>query len=182
MRPISDLTDRALVEAFLLTRDEWVFQLIYRRHGAALWRLALYCADGNRSDAEDVLQEVWMRAVERLPEFRWESGLRTWLSGFVILRSRERRRAVNTQNQRYAPMEAALLAQVPPGFNPEKLDLQAAIQLLPPGFRAVLTLHDVEGYKHEEIARMLGISAGTSKSQLSRARETLRKQILNAEL
>lgn len=181
MRPISDLADRALVEAFLLTRDEWVFQLIYRRHADALWRLALYCAEGNRTDAEDMLQDSWMRAVERLPDFRWESGLRTWLSGFVILRSRERRRAVNLQNQRFSPLEAAFSGQVPADFNPEKMDLQAAIQLLPPGFRAVLTLHDVEGYKHQEIALLLGITAGTSKSQLSRAREALRKHILKAE-
>lgn len=175
MHGITQLADRALVEAFLLTRDETVFRLLYRRHKDALWRLALRLNGGDRPASEDVVQDAWLRAIERLPQFRWESSLRTWFLGFVVMLTRERWRS----QRPYASLETALFEQVAPDFRPEKVDLEAAFSALSPGYRAVLTLHDIEGFKHEEIATMLGISIGTSKSQLSRARSTLRQMMQN---
>lgn len=166
--------DRTLVETFLLTRDETVFRWLYRRHTDRLWRLALRLGAGNRLLAEEWTQEAWIRAVERLPEFRWESSLRTWLSGYVVRIAKETWRRQAIENERSTPLEAALFETGGPVLLHVKLDLETAFAALPPGFRAVLTLYDAEGYKHEEIAEMLGISVGTSKSQLSRARAALR--------
>ena len=175
MSQLSRWADQALVQSFLLTRDETVFRLLYRRHTDALWRLAMRLTGGQRAASEDVVQDAWLRAVERLPQFRWESSLRTWLSGFVVMRAKEHWRTQLTESQKFEPLEAALFEAAPPGFFLEKLDLEEAFSALPPGFRAVLTLHDVEGYRHEEIAEMLDIAVGTSKSQLSRARAAMRE-------
>jgi RNA polymerase sigma-70 factor (ECF subfamily) len=166
--------DRTLAETFLLTRDETVFRWLYQRHSDALWRLALKLSGGNRQDAEEWTQEAWMRAVERLPEFRWDSSLRTWLSGFVVRIAKEHWRRQSIENERTAIFESALFEPGSPVLIHEKMDLETAFAALPPGFRVVLTLFDAEGYKHEEISEMLGISVGTSKSQLSRARAALR--------
>lgn len=177
MRQLSRWADQALVQTFLLTRDESLFRLLYGRHTDALWRLALRLTGGDRIASEDVVQDAWLRAVERLPQFRWESSLRTWLCGFVVMRIREHWRRQQTENQIFEPIEAAWLQSLPPAFSTEKLDAEQALAALPPGFRAVLTLHDLEGYRHEEIAEMLGIAVGTSKSQLSRARAAFRDRL-----
>ncbi|MDX1910453.1 MAG: RNA polymerase sigma factor [Saprospiraceae bacterium] len=166
--------DRALVETFLLTRDETVFRWLYQRYSDRLWRLALRLSAGNRILAEEWTQEAWMRAVERMPDFRWESSLPTWLSGFVVRVAQETWRRQTVENERSLPFEVALFETETPVWLHEKMDMETAFSMLPPGFRAVLTLYDAEGYKHEEIAEMLGISVGTSKSQLSRARAALR--------
>ena len=177
MQLISNLTDRALVEAFLLTREEWAFRLLYQRHNPSLWRLAMRLSKHNREVAEDVLQDVWIRAIEKLPQFRWDSNLRTWLSGFVLMRSREQWRSNASVQKRMEPLEKAQDLAHWADFNAEKNELIQAIEHLSPGFRMVLTLYDLEGFKHEEIATLLGISIGTSKSQLSRARALLRQQL-----
>ncbi|MCB0542939.1 MAG: RNA polymerase sigma factor [Lewinellaceae bacterium] len=171
MHRIRQLADRSLAEAFLLTRDEFVFGLLYRRHKDALWRLAMRLSGGDRNVSEEVLQEAWLRAVERLPQFRWESSLRTWLSGFVVNGMREHWRREKPGEM----LEEAI--SIPARAAPlhKKLDIETAFSSLPPGYRAVLTLHDVEGFKHEEIAGMLGIAVGTSKSQLARARKAVRE-------
>jgi RNA polymerase sigma-70 factor (ECF subfamily) len=168
--------DRALVERFLSTREEHAFRLLYRRHAPALFRFATRLA-GGREDGEDLLQETWIRAAGRLADFRWESALRTWLFGIAVnrwrevLRARSRRpglalvsRLENEDGVPIAP-DAAMA-----------MDLDRAIASLPDGYREVLVLHDVHGYTHEEIARMLEIETGTSKSQLSRARRALRER------
>ncbi|MFN0176193.1 MAG: RNA polymerase sigma factor [Saprospiraceae bacterium] len=167
--------DRTLVEAFLITRDETLFRLLYKRHKDTLWRLALRLTGGNHLDSEEIVQDSWLRAVEKLSQFRWESSLRTWLSGFVVMRTKEHWRNQLSENQKFEPLESAIFQTIEPHFSPEKLDLENAFADLPPGFRAVLTLHDLEGFRHEEIAEMLGIAIGTSKSQLSRARAAVRK-------
>jgi RNA polymerase sigma factor (sigma-70 family) len=133
---------------------------------------------GNPTAAEDIVQDAWIRAIEKLPQFRWESSLRTWLSGFIVYRTREFWRTELADSRQFMPLEEALFETVAPDFKAETLDLEQAFKALPPGFRAVLTLHDVEGFKHEEIAEMLGIAVGTSKSQLSRGREFLRKLLI----
>jgi RNA polymerase sigma-70 factor, ECF subfamily len=172
---MSQLADRILVETFLLTRDETVFRLLYRRHEQALWRLALRLSNGNTTVGEDIVQDAWLRAVERLPQFRWESSLKTWLCGFVVNRCREFWKNEQADNRQLLPIEEAYFKTIDPlSKNHEKMDLETAFEALPAGYRAVLILHDVEGFKHEEIAVMLDIAVGTSKSQLSRARDALR--------
>lgn len=177
MHLISNLTDRALVEAFLLTREEWAFRLLYQRHSDALWRLAFRLCQSDRAVTEDVLQDVWLRSIEKLPQFRWESNLRTWLSGFVLRRAQEHWRAKSTAQKHQSPFETAELQGIWPDLNLQQTEIRLAIEQLPSGFRMVLSLYDLEGFKHEEIASLLGISVGTSKSQLSRGRALLRTQL-----
>ncbi len=168
--------DRLLVEAVVQRGDERAFTSLYDRHTPALYRLALRLTGGSAADAEDITHEAWVRAVERLATFEWRAALRTWLSAFVIRCAHERDRAATRAAQ---PME-----ELAPGTDDaalrgsyDRLDLERAIAGLADGFRQVFVLHDVQGYTHEEIADLLGIEPGTSKSQLSRARRALRRKL-----
>lgn len=120
------------------------------------------------------MQDTWLRATARLEDFRGEASLRTWLAGFTINCCRERWR-------RREPDAPA--ADEPSRSEPvvDRLDLERAIAALPDGHREVFVLHDLEGFTHEEIAARLGIVPGTSKSQLSRARSSLRARMARAE-
>ena len=165
--------DESLVAEFLSRRDEEAFRALYRRHSPRLWLVILRLLGGRDAEAQDALQDTWIRAAARLPEFRWEARLSTWLTGIAVNRCREAWRG-----DRRAPRETEL-AEEPraEAAASERLDLERAVRALPDGFRAVLVLHDVEGYTHDEIARLLAIDAGTSKSQLSRARARLRETL-----
>jgi len=147
-----------------------LFRALYRAHTPALHLLALRLLGGAHADAEDAIQEAWIRAVRALPDFRWHSSLRTWLCGIAINCCREILR-------RRKPLLDAADAADPPAPPAQSMGLESLVQSLPDGYREVLVLHDVEGYTHEEIATLLHIAAGTSKSQLSRARAVLRKTL-----
>ena len=164
--------DRALVERFARRRDEASFRLLYRRHTPALYGLALRLLAHRRDDAEDVIQEAWIRAVEQAARFRWDSSLRTWLSGIVVNCCRERLR----NDWRWVGDDAAGSEEQAAAASPVDLtiDVDRSVAELPPGSRAVFVLHDVEGWTHAEIASQLGIEPGTSKSQLFHARRQLR--------
>lgn len=169
--------DRELVERFLRRREEKVFREIYRRHAPPVNRFVLRVVGGNDGDADDVVQTTWIRAIERLHLFRWESNLRTWLTGIALNCSREllrkRKREIPSErieeeiSRRPSPVRRAI----------DRVDLERAIGNLPAGYREVLVLHDIEGYTHDEIGRLLGIEGGTSKSQLSRARRAVRSML-----
>lgn len=167
--------DRRLVRNFLSRRDEHAFRVLYQRHAPALYQLALRLVGWNTQEAEEIVQDTWLRAVEALAEFRWESGFRTWLSGILINRSRELYRA--RKKEQHTNINDELAVEVAVTENFEHLDLEQAIAALPNGYRQVLVLHDIEGYTHEEIGRLLEIEAGTSKSQLSHARRAMRNSL-----
>lgn len=162
-------SDRDLVELFLALRDEEVFRKLYRRHTPALYLLALRMTGGAVADAEDVVQEAWIRAAGSLDRFQWSSSLRTWLSGITVNCCREilRRRAAQPQ----------LREELETPSSPPVVGLEQLIQRLPDGCREVFILHEMEGYTHEEIGASLGIAAGTSKHQLFRARRKLRESL-----
>jgi len=164
-----------LVSEYLSRRDEKSFLEIYRRHTPALLGLAARLAAGDGSEAEEIVQEAWARAAGALPSFLFRSAMRTWLSGFVVNVWRERRRSGGRAEGDEDTDSVA--AAAPPPDSVQRLDLARAIAALPDGFRAVLVLHDVEGFTHEEIATQLGIESGTSKSQLARARRALRSRL-----
>jgi len=169
-----DRADRQLVVDFLLHREESAFRELYRRHAPSLNQMIVRVVGGVGWDAEDVIQTTWIRAIENLSRFRWESSLRTWLTGIAINCARETlRKRKRTQNFELIEEAAHINA---PKINREinRIDLERAIAELPDGYREVLLLHDVEGYTHEEIADLLEIETGTSKSQLSRARRAVR--------
>jgi len=165
--------DRTLVQRVLDDGDEGAFRQLYRRHSPYLFQFVLRVLGGNETDAEDVIQETWIRAVEGFARFRWEAELRTWLGGIALnlCRGMFRRRDRDWLDVASIPEPEApaVTAAV------ESIDLERALALLPAGYRAVLVLHDVEGYKHDEIATALGTTAGTSKSQLHRARRAVRR-------
>ncbi len=168
---LAQLGDRALAERVQLGGDEQAFRTLYRRHTPRLYQFALRVLGGNEPDAEDVVQETWLRAVERLGEFRWEAELGTWLTGIVLNLCRG---LFRRHDRRWIAMREDLELTTAPRLEHERIDLEAALSRLPPGYRTVVILHDIEGFTHEQIATRLQISANTSKSQLSRGRKMLR--------
>ncbi len=164
--------DLALVERFLRARGEDAFRALYRAHTPALYALALRLTGGDQGEAEDLVQESWVRAVRALSSFRARSALRSWLCGLLVNVRRERIRA-DWRTVDAPDIEPA----ADTGGPDDALDLERAIGALPEGARDVFVLHDVYGYTHREIAEMLGVVEGTSKSQLTRARSLLRSSL-----
>jgi RNA polymerase sigma factor (sigma-70 family) len=162
--------DHTLVAAIVTHGDEAAFRTLFRRHSPSLYALARRFMGGAAADAEDAVQETWIRACRRLDSFRWDSALKTWLAGILVNRCRELRRNAAPSREASARDDLAIT----PVDEVLRVDLERAIGGLPEGYRNVVVLHDVEGYTHEDIARLLDIDAGTSKSQLSRARRALR--------
>ena len=175
MKPnnVPDIDDARLVNRFVARRDEQAFRALYRAHTPAMLGVVWRYLDGSRAEAEDVVQEAWIRASEKFAAFRWESSLRTWLVGIAINCAR------NTMRKRSAAhVQLADVMEIPapPALvDIAVVDMQKAVAELPEGYREVLLLHDVFGYTHDEIARMLGVESGTSKSQLHRARSSVRR-------
>lgn len=162
-------TDDELIEG-VLRKEELAFRALYRRHTPHILPLVLRMLDGREADADDVMQDTWIAATAALAGFRREASFRTWITGIAINRCR----AVLRSKGRWSalddlpPIEAPT---IPPGLT---IDLERALALIAPGYRAVLLLHDVEGYTHEEIGAMLNVASGTSKAQLHHARRALR--------
>jgi RNA polymerase sigma-70 factor (ECF subfamily) len=117
------------------------------------------------------VQDTWIRATRNLDGFRWESKFRTWLTGIGLNLCRNRLRTAG----RWTDLQIETLGGVGPDSRESRIDLERALTLLPAGFRTVLVLHDIEGFKHAEIAERLGVSEGTSKSQLWSARRAMRR-------
>ena len=187
-----DPTDARLVAQFLTERSEAAFRLLYRAHTPYLFCLALRLLAGRRDEAEDAVQEAWIRATERLAGFAGRSALRTWLAGIVVNCCRELRRRAAARRETPERASAALeTGSAAPGTPiaaaaadlggaadaalAERLDLERLVAALPDGQREVLVLFDLKGWSHDEIGRRLGIPAGTSKSRLFQARRALRQ-------
>ena len=164
--------DLALVERFLRGRGEDAFRALYRAHTPALYALALRLTGGDRGEAEDLVQESWVRALTALGTFRAQSALRSWLCGVLVNVRRER---IRTDWRIVDAPEVEPLEDTP--HRDDAIDLERAIAALPDGARDVYVLHDVHGYTHREIAELMGIVEGTSKSQLNRARSLLRSSL-----
>ena len=163
--------------------DRRAFERVYRIHVNRVFSL---CArmTGDRARAEELTQDVFVRAWEKLNLFRGESSFSTWLHRLtvnVVLNarktdSRQRSRVEETDDDDGGidALPGVVGSPLAPG---DLLDLEEAITKLPPGARRVFVLHDVEGYKHEEIAEMLGVTSGATKAQLHRARRLLREAL-----
>lgn len=179
-RSLAEKADRELVDAITADGDEAAFRELYRRHTPRLHQLLLRLLGGIEQDAEDVVQETWVRAVENATKFQWKSSFASWLTGIGINRAKEvlRKRGRWPMFEMTEPLEP----KVPVAPVGERIDLERALALLPDGYRTVLVLHDVEGFRHDEIAAQLGIAAGTSKSQLFHARRYVRALLEPAEV
>ena len=159
--------------------DTAAFERVYQEHLPRVYNLARRMAGPDA--AEELTQDVFVRVWQKLALFRGESSFATWLHRLAVNVIIERFRTLGAMRDRFLPDGEAVLdiaPALPTSHYDLGMDLQAAIEELPPGARTVFVLHDVEGYRHEEIAGMLDISTGTSKSQLHRARQTLRGRLM----
>lgn len=174
--------DDELLDAVARDPGGPAFHALYDRHAPAMYALAFRLMGGRAADAADALQEAWTRAWPKLGAFRRDSSLRTWLCGFIVNCCRERCRGrlalpLSGVEGFDELAEDFLLSSAPGDLI---IDLERALASLSTGYRAVIVLHDIEGYTHREIAALLGIDEGTSKSQLSRGRAVLRRQLSGA--
>lgn len=150
------------------------FETLYRRHSPAVFGLALRMLQ-NRADAEDMLQEIFLQAYDRLPSFEGRSAFGTWLYRLSVNRCLDhlRSRGANEQS-RTEPLTYELSGRVST-VGLRGLELERAIGGLPPSSRAAFLLHHVAGFDHKEVGEMLGIAVGTSKSLVHRARTRLKE-------
>jgi RNA polymerase sigma factor (sigma-70 family) len=175
--------DDALVRA-AAAGDVIAFESLYRQHvrrvHAVVWRLV----GGSDARAEELTQEAFVRAWQALSRFRFESAFGTWLHRLAVntalmdLRARRDSEDMETDDAMLVDIGSGDSAGVRTALG---IDLERAVASLPPRARAVLVLHDVEGWKHEEIATELGMAIGSSKAQLHRARKLLRVRLGDQE-
>ena len=156
------------------------FEELYRKHYRRVYSICLRMT-GNIAEAEDLTQEVFIQLHRKIGSFRGEAAFTTWLHRLTVnqVLMHFRKRSVRSE---LTTDDGEMPDSVDPDtINPEampivdRIGIENAIAQLPPGYRTVFVLHDVEGYEHEEIAKLLGCSAGTSKSQLHKARLKLRR-------
>ena len=169
-----DVDDAELVRA-VLAGNARAERELYDRHVDRVFRLAFRMA-GDEALARDFTQDTFVRAFEKLNEFRGDSSIATWLHAIassVILNGLKKVTRIRAREQggNELPEVAITRREAEPDL---KLKLARAIDALPDGYRMVFVMHDVEGYTHEEIGSALGIQPGTSKAQLFRARGKLR--------
>ena len=171
------MDDRQLI-AQVLAGDSGAERILYDAHVDRVFRLA-YRICGDLDQAKDHVQETFIRAFGKLPQFRGESALGTWIGSIAVsVALNGLRKVKRVRGRELALDDAAEVGAVPVRADPDlKTRLNQAIESLPDGYRAVFVMHDVEGYTHEEIGTMLGIHSGTSKAQLFRARAKLRKSL-----
>ena len=155
------------------------FEQLYRRHSDRVYGLCVRLCHGDRAKAEQATQDAFVRAWEKLGSFRGEAQFGTWLHRItvnVVLGERRvlQRWTTFEDAEASGPREELSAAPDDPSL---ARDLERALSRLPKGARAVLWLHDVEGYLHEEIAELTGIAVGTSKAQLHRARKLMKEQL-----
>jgi len=174
MPAVSD--DAALVRRSL-DGDMAAFEQLYRGHVGRVHGAILRLVGMDRGRAEELTQDAFVRAWQKLSSFRHESAFSTWLyrlgvnTALMELRGRRDSKETDVED-----LDLAAGGDVPFCAG-ERGDLERAVSKLPPRARAVLVLHDVEGWKHEEIANELGMAVGSSKAQLHRARGLLRRTL-----
>jgi RNA polymerase sigma-70 factor, ECF subfamily len=172
--------------------DERGFERIYRLHSQRVYALCLRMMKGSAAEAEELTQESFLQLFRKIGTFRGESEFSTWLHrlafNIVLMRLRKRSYQVVSMDEMFEPGENI------PGLHEyiggldkrlsgtvDRMDLERALKELPPGYRAVFILHDVQGYEHNEIATIRGCSLGNSKSQLHKARARLRQLLQTGE-
>lgn len=155
------------------------FEMIYQRHHRRTYSLCLRMTN-SQTEAEDLTQEVFIQLFRKIGSFRGDSAFSTWLHRLTVNQVLMHFRRRSVKNEKTTD-EGEMPEQTVSGTeNPNKMRvvdriaLKKAIGELPPGYKNVFILHDIKGYEHEEVARMMGISVGTSKSQLHKARLKLR--------
>lgn len=171
------MDERQLVKR-VLEGDPAAERELYDRHVDRVYRLA-YRMVGDDDLAQEFTQQTFIRAFDRLKGFRGEAALSSWLHSVAVSVIYNGMRKVKRLRTRHTDLkDVAGTGQNPTGIEPDLRErLAAAIDDLPQGYRTVFVMHDIEGYKHQEIAEALGVQPGTSKAQLSRARAKLREAL-----
>lgn len=186
---------RELDEAEAIRRaqqgDAEAFERIYRLHNRRVYALCLRMV-GNTAEAEDLTQEAFMQLFRKIGTFRGESAFSTWLHrlavNVVLMRLRKKTLAETSLDEASEPDEDAGGPRKDIGGpdlrlsgSVDRVNLERAVEQLPPGYRSIFVLHDVQGYEHNEIALIMHCSIGNSKSQLHKARMRLRELLQEAE-
>ena len=159
--------------------DMSAFEELYARHNQRVYSLCLRMTQ-NVTEAEDLTQEAFIQLFRKIGSFRGDSAFTTWLHRLtvnqVLMHFRKRSVKLEKTTEEGETPEQTVVGTGNPNQMPviDRIALDRAIAQLPPGYRSVFVLHDVEGHEHEEIAKMLGVAVGTSKSQLHKARMKLR--------
>jgi RNA polymerase sigma-70 factor (ECF subfamily) len=167
-----------LLDARLATDgDTRAFERLYRGHSARVHGLARRRV--GHDEADELTQDVFVRVWEKLGTFRGEAAFGTWIHRVAINVMLARQEARKRDRGRFEDDDARVdAAPAAPREAESRIDVEIALASLPEGARRVFVLHDMEGYKHHEIAEMLEITVGTSKSQLHRARMLMREQLV----
>jgi len=179
-------TPQAVMEVDLIRAsaagDERAFEQLYHQYSRRVYALCLRIL-GDRADAEDVTQEVFLQVYRKLKTYRGDAAFTTWLhrltvnAALMYLRKSIVKHEQTEDDENIRAITDAKVRRSRRLSIIDRIALEQAIRALPPGYRAVFVLHDIEGYEHEEIARLLGISVGTTKSQLHKARMRLRRML-----
>ncbi len=162
-------------------REPGAFEALYRLHAGRVYNVACRFA-GSRTDGEDLLQEIFVQVFRKLGTFKGDSSLGTWIYrlatnhclDFVRSRDGRSRQLTDPLDEQVSPPSTSTRP-----LRAERIDLERAIAQLPAGYRAAFVLHDVEGFEHHEVAAMLGIAEGTSKSQVHKARLKIREYLMS---
>jgi len=173
-------------EAILLAQqgNAAAFERLYRLHNRRVYSLCLRMV-GNTAEAEDLTQEAFLQLFRKIATFRGESAFSTWLHrlavNVVLMKLRRKTGNESSLEQMTEPDEESGTPRRDFGTvdltlvgSLDRINLQRAVEQLPPGYKAIFVLHDVQGYEHNEIAEIMGCSIGNSKSQLHKARMRLR--------
>lgn len=156
--------------------DSSAFERLYRTHVARIHSLTRRMLGSH--EADEVTQDIFVRTWQKLGQFRGESAFSTWLHRLAVNVVIERRRTFAVQRGRMSDDPTALdMITVAPARADLTVDFEAAIGQLPPGAREIFVLHDVEGYKHGEIARLTGTAEGTLRAQLHTARRKMMEML-----
>ncbi len=160
--------------------DMTAFEELYQRHNRRVYSLCLRMTQ-NVVEAEDLAQEAFIQLFRKIGSFRGESAFTTWLHRLTVnqVLMHFRKRSVKlerTTEEGETPVQIVRGTENPNRMPVlDRIGLENALKQLPPGYRTVFVLHDIEGHEHDEIAKILGVAVGTSKSQLHKARMKLRR-------
>jgi len=170
--------DQRLLATRAARGDVAAFEELYRLNIGRVYALCLRMS-GDRALAEELVQESFVRAWQKLGSFRGASAFSTWLHRLTVNVVLGHRRSTSRRELRVSGLiDDEVPDRVAPEAHPgQTVDLERAIRMLPEGARTVFVLHDVEGFRHREISKLTGIAVGTSKAQLHRARKMLRKAL-----
>src|SRR3954471_22709685 len=177
--------DHTASSDYALTRraargDASAFEELYRLHHRRVYTLCLRMTQ-NEAEAEDITQDIFIVLMHKAGDYRAEASFTTWLHRLTVnqVLMHFRKKKAKREEQVEDEHDELSAPRRMPGSRPaqliDRITLEDALSRLPPGYRAAFVLHDIEGFEHEEVARLLGCAVGTSKSQLHKARTKLRK-------